>query len=122
MVWIRRPKFVASNGVEIDDTRGIHVRCTAHEGETHSLTPAEVEAVSEYYTSASAAVPWHSAEPGELWEVDLERGGIRAVAVIGGDLRDGARGVVFRDVFADSWYDVDDNAIRNARRLKWKAI
>lgn len=121
MVWVRRPKFVASNGVEIDDTSGIQVQCTAHDGEKHSLTPAEVQALSEYFASSPATLPWQSAEPGELWDVDLEGGGIRAVAVVGGDLRDGVQGVVFRDLFADLSYDLDDAAIRDARRTKWKA-
>lgn len=115
MGWIKRPDFVASNGTHIDDTYGLHVMCTARRQEKHRLTPSEAEALREYFAANPGRKPWHDARPGQIWDVDLERGGIRAVTVYGSEHRDPV--VVFRDVYKGDEYDFTDTAIRDARRV-----
>lgn len=115
MVRLERPAWVASNGVRIGISGGLHVQCTARSEEEHNLTPAEVSALAEYFASQPKRQPWRDAQPGEIWDVDLEVGGIRAVTVHGSSHRE--RVVVFRDVFKGDEYDFTDTAIRDARRV-----
>lgn len=58
---------------------------------------------------------WRGAEPGEVWDLDLEVGGVRAVTVASW----GADGpvTVFRNPYTEGETRLDDDGIRDARRV-----
>lgn len=72
-------------------------------------------AARAYFETFPEPKPWHSALPGEVWDVDVERGGIRAVTVHSKDYA--VPVVAFRDAFGDDEYIFDDPSIRDARRV-----
>ncbi|MEV4773830.1 hypothetical protein [Microbacterium sp. LWH12-1.2] len=69
----------------------------------------------EYLDAHPERKPWEDATPGQVWDVDLEYGGVRAVVVY--SARHAEPIAVFRDPYTQVEYETDDSTIRDARRI-----
>lgn len=113
--------FKASNGVRvtISQNTGCVVATDDSVPNTVIASDAHLNALREYFAQFPTYQPWMDAEPGEIWDVDLLYGGIRAVTVNGEDHDEPT--VVFRDIYDGVEYDLTDAAIRDAR-LVWGGV
>ncbi len=75
----------------------------------------EHEVAREFFDAHPEPKPWHDAKPGEVWDVDMPDGGMRAVTFYAGgqDIPQ----VVFRDAFTQDVVTVESEDIRDARRI-----
>lgn len=68
-----------------------------------------------YFDAHPEPKPWHDAAPGEVWDVDLPSGGMRAVTFY--SARHEEPTTVFRDAHTQVEIETDDPTIRDARCL-----
>lgn len=73
------------------------------------------EAARAYFDAHPEPKPWHDAAPGEVWDVDLPSGGMRAVTFY--SARHEEPITVFRDAHTQVEIETDDPTIRDARCL-----
>lgn len=115
-------KFTARNGATLKPIVAGGLRITYSNGVTYPLPAYALSALRQYfreefYDEHPDLRPklWLKATPGEVWDVDLPSGGIRAVTVH--SVRHVEPITVFRDPHTQVEVELEDVSIRDARRV-----
>lgn len=128
--WPEKPDYVVYlvGDDVVDVLRETSVsESTRGPGRAESITRAEAtawdrpysqnfyQAACAYFDAHPEPKPWHDVTPGEVWDVDLPSGGMRAVTVY--SARHEEPITVFRDAHTQTEIETDDPDIRDARCL-----
>lgn len=73
------------------------------------------DAARAYFDAHPERRVWGVRSPGEVWDIDVQTGGVRAVTVY--SARHDEPIIVFRDAFTQVEYEENDPSIRDARRI-----